>query len=86
MLCLTCLPLGLAYDSYDRMDRAHRNAIEADYDTSGYGLDRYYYERRESEHQQTLGLSCCCASFVFLMGLGGIGGTVVLARRRAAAT
>jgi hypothetical protein len=89
-LCLTCLPLGLAYDFYDSMEYAHSRAIEVGFEESygreTYGLDSYYYERREQEHQQNMGLSCCCASFVFLLGLGGIGGTVVLARRRAAAT
>lgn len=87
LLTLTCLPLGGAamfWTDADRYDRYAEEDRREGRDDPYFGAS--HYERRADEYRNYAAGGCCCASFLLLVGLGAIGGTIRLAQKHRAAT
>jgi hypothetical protein len=86
LLTLSCVPLGVGamfWTDADRYDRYAEEDRRAGRDDPYFGAS--HYERRAEEYRNYTAGGCCCASFLLLLGLGAIGGTVRLAQKHRAA-
>jgi len=86
LLTLSCVPLGVGamfWQDADRYDRYAEEDRREGRDDPYFGAS--HYERRAEEYRNYTAGGCCCASFLLLVGLGAIGGTVRLAQKHRAA-